>query len=149
MFFGTFGGEFLEKLAKQDIKFSREIPANERRISRGEYPIYVPDSLTSLPELKSLPIKVLAPKEGMPYIGYDLARLKNAPHPNAARLLMEYYLGQKMQQAFANLGLLPVTTDTLSEVDPLVAELEKSKLLGTTHATRMDKMLAMAREIFP
>ena len=144
-----FGREFLEKLAKQDIKFSREIPANERRISRGEYPIYVPDSLTSLPELKSLPIKVLAPKEGMPYIGYDLALLKNAPHPNAARLLMEYYLGQKMQQAFANLGLLPVTTDTLSEVDPLVAELEKSKLLGTTDATRMDKMLAMAREIFP
>ena len=62
---------------------------------------------------------------------------------------MEYYLGQKKQQAFANLGLLPVTTDTLSEVDPLVAELEKSKLLGTTDATRMDKMLAMAREIFP
>jgi iron(III) transport system substrate-binding protein len=144
-----FGRDFVEKLSKQDLQFSREIPANERRIARGERPIYLPDSLTSIPELKGLPVKLLAPKEGMPYIGYDLALLKNAPHPNAARLLMEYYLGQKMQQSFANLGLLPVTTDTLSEVDGSVAELEKSKLLGTTDATRMDKMLALAREIFP
>jgi len=62
---------------------------------------------------------------------------------------MEYYLGQKMQQKFANLGLLPVTSDTLSQVDPAVAELEKSKLLGTTDAARMDKMLAHARQIYP
>ena len=100
------GSEFHEKLAKQDIKFSREIPANERRIARGEYPLYLPVSLTSIPELKGLPVKFIAPKEGLPYIGYDLALLKNAPHPNAARLLMEYYLGRKMQQGFANLGLL-------------------------------------------
>jgi iron(III) transport system substrate-binding protein len=144
-----FGREFLGKLAKQGLQFSREIPANERRIARGELPIYLPDGLTSIPGLKGLPVKFLVPKEGMPYIGYDLALLKNAPHPNAARLLMEYYLGQKMQQDFANLGLLPVTSDTLSQVDPSVAEFEKSKLLGTTDATRMDQMLALAREIFP
>jgi iron(III) transport system substrate-binding protein len=144
-----FGRDFTEKLAKQDLKFSREIPANERRVARGELPIYLPDSLTSIPGLKGLPVKFVAPKEGLPYIGYDLALLKNAPHPNAARLLMEYYLGQKTQQSFANLGLLPVTTDTLSQVDPSVAELEKSKLLGTTDATRMDKMLDLARQIYP
>jgi iron(III) transport system substrate-binding protein len=144
-----FGREFMEKLAKQDLNFSREIPANERRVARGELPIYLPDSLTSIPSLKGLPVKLVAPKEGLPYIGYDLALLKNAPHPNAARLLMEYSLGKKMQQSFANLGLLPVTSDALSELDPSVAELEKSKLLGTTDATRMDKMLALAREIYP
>ena len=144
-----FGRAFLEKLANQDIKFSREIPANERRIARGELPMYLPDSLTSIPGLKGLPVKLLAPQEGLPYIGYDLALLKNAPHPNAARLLMEYYLSQKTQQSFADLGLLPVTLDTVSQVDASVAELQKSKLLGTTDATRMDKMLALAREIFP
>ena len=62
---------------------------------------------------------------------------------------MEHYLGQKMQQGFANLGLLPVTSDTLSEFDPAVADLQKSKLLGTTDATRMDKMLALAKQIYP
>jgi iron(III) transport system substrate-binding protein len=143
-----FGRGFQEKLAAQDLKFSREIPANERRVARGEYPLYLPVGLTSVPELKGLPVKFIAPKEGLPYIGYDLALLKNAPHPNAARLLMEFYLGKKMQQRFANLGLLPVTTDTLDEVDPAIAELQKSKLLGTTDAKRMDQMLALAREIY-
>lgn len=144
-----FGRDFHEKLAQQDIKFSREIPANERRIARGELPLYLPVSLTSIPELKGLPVKFIAPKEGLPYIGYDLALLKNAPHPNAARLLMEHYLGQKMRQGFANLGLLPVTSDTLSQLDPAVADLQKSKLLGTTDAARMDKMLALAKQIYP
>jgi iron(III) transport system substrate-binding protein len=143
-----FGRDFQDKLAAQDLKFSREIPANERRVARGEYPLYLPVGLTSVPELKGLPVKFIAPKEGLPYIGYDLALLKNAPHPNAARLLMEFYLGKKMQQRFANLGLLPVTTDTLDQVDPVIAELQKGKLLGTTDAKRMDQMLVLAREIY-
>jgi iron(III) transport system substrate-binding protein len=143
-----FGREFHEKLAKQELNFSREIPANERRIARGELPLYIPDSLTSVPELKGLPVKFLAPKEGLPYVGYDLALLKSAPHSNAGRLLMEHYLGKQMQQTFAKLGLLPATTDALPEVDPAVSQIEKSKLLGTTDPERMNAMLALAQQIY-
>jgi iron(III) transport system substrate-binding protein len=143
-----FGREFHEKLAKQELKFSREIPVNERRIARGELPLYIPDSLTSVPELKGLPVKFLTPKEGLPYVGYDLALLKSAPHPNAARLLMEHYLDKQMQQSFARLGLLPTTTDALPEVDPAVAKIENSKLLGTTDPERMNAMLALAQQIY-
>ena len=143
------GQEFHEKLAKQDLKFSREIPANERRIARGEFPLYIPVSLTSVSELKGLPVKFLVPKEGLPYVGYDLALLKHAPHPNAARLLMEYCIGQKMQQIYADLGLLPAIADTVSKVDPEIAKLEQSRLLGTTDATKMDKMLTLAKQIYP
>jgi iron(III) transport system substrate-binding protein len=143
------GRGFHEKLAKQYLKFSREIPANERRVARGEYPLYIPDSLTSLSELKGLPVKFLVPKEGLPYVGYDLALLKHAPHPNAARLLMEYCIGQKMQQIYADLGLLPAIAGVLSQLDPEIAKLEQSKLLGTTDATQMDKMLALAKQIYP
>jgi iron(III) transport system substrate-binding protein len=143
-----FGQDFHKKLAQQDIKFGREIPANERRVARGEYPLYIPDSLTAAPTLKGLPVKFLVPKEGLPYVSYDLALLKNAPHPNAARVLMNYYLGQKMQQAFAKLGLLPVTTEAFPDVDPVIAELQKSKLLGTTDPTRMNEMLDLAKQIY-
>jgi iron(III) transport system substrate-binding protein len=143
------GQEFHEKLAKQELKFSREIPANERRIARGELPLYIPVSLTSLSELKGLPVKFLVPKEGLPYVGYDLALLKHAPHPNAARLLMEYCIGERMQQTYADLGLLPAISGTVSKLDPEIAKLEQSKLLGTTDATQMDKMLTLAKQIYP
>lgn len=143
-----FGQDFHKKLAQQDIKFSREIPANERRIARGEYPLYIPDSLTAAPTLKGLPVKFLAPKEGLPYIGYDLALLKNAPHPNAARVLMNCYLAKQMQQVFARLGLLPVTTETLTGIDPAIANMQQSKLLGTTDPARMNQMLDLAKQIY-
>jgi iron(III) transport system substrate-binding protein len=143
-----YGEDFHRKLAQQDIKFGREIPANERRVARGEYPIYIPDSLTGPPALKGLPVKFLSPEEGLPYIGYDLALLKNAPHPNAARVLMNYYLGQKMQQALAKLGLLPVTKEALFDIDPAIAEGLKSKLLGTTDPERMNQMLDLAKQIY-
>ncbi len=143
------GQEFHEKLAKQDLKFSREIPANERRVARGEYPLYIPVSLTSISELKGLPVKYLVPSEGLPYVGYDFALLKHAPHPNAARLLMEYCIGERMQQIYADLGLLPTITGVVSKLDPEIAKLEQSKLLGTTDAAKMDKTLALAKQIYP
>lgn len=144
----TLGRDFHEKLAGQELKFSREIPANERRVARGEYPLYIPVGSSATPALKGLPVKFLSPSEGLPYIGYDLALLKNAPHPNAARLLMEYYLGQKMQQGLANLGLVPATSEPLADVDPAVAAIEKSKLLGTTDPERMNQMLDLAKQIY-
>jgi iron(III) transport system substrate-binding protein len=143
------GQEFHDKLARQDLKFSREIPANERRVARGEFPFYIPVGLTSVSELKGLPVKFLVPKEGLPYVGYDLTLLKHAPHPNAARLLMEYCIGERMQQMYADLGLLPTIADIVSKVDPEIAKLEQSKLLGTTDAAKMDKMLTLAKQIYP
>lgn len=143
-----FGREFHEKLAAQDLKFSREIPANERRIARGEMPLYIPDSLTSMTQLKELPVKYIVPQEGLPYIGYDLALVKGAPHPNAARLLMNYLIGKQMQQRFAALGLLPTTSADLADVDPDIAAIQKSPLLGTTDPTRMNEMLALAKQIY-
>ena len=53
-----------------------------------------------------------------------------------------------MQQAFANLGLLPVTSDVLPGVDPTIGAIEKSKLLGTTDPEQMNKMLDLAKQIY-
>jgi iron(III) transport system substrate-binding protein len=81
-------------------------------------------------------------------VSYELALAKNAPHPNAARLLMEHYLGRQTQQAFAKLGLAPVTADPPAQVDPAVAAFEADKLLGTTDPARQNAMLALAQEIY-
>jgi iron(III) transport system substrate-binding protein len=61
---------------------------------------------------------------------------------------MEFYLDQKMQQAFANLGLLSVTADALPDVDPTVVAIGRSKLLGTTDPEQMNKMLDLAKQIY-
>lgn len=144
----AFGREFHEKLAAQKPSFSRDIPNSERRTARGEYPLYIPFSLQDLNNLKGLPVKAIVPEEGRPYVRFDISMLKNAPHPNAARLFMNHYLEPDSQLVFANAGYNPVikgvVEKTLEEIRPLLA----TKAMGTTDPAKQDEMLALAKEIY-
>ena len=144
----TFGREFHEKLAAQKPSFSRDLQNSERRTARGEFPIYLPFNLQDLNNLKGLPVKAIVPAEGRPYVRFDISVLKNAPHPNAARLFMNHYLEPESQLVFANAGYNPVirgvVEKTIEEIRPLLA----TKAMGTTIPERQDEMLALAKEIY-
>jgi iron(III) transport system substrate-binding protein len=123
--YDTFGKEFHEKLAAQKPVFSRDLANSERRVARGEFPLYIPFSLQNYTNLKGLPVKPIVPQEGRPYVRFDLAMLKNAPHSNAARLFMNHYLEPDQQLVFANAGYNPVVAGvvekTVEEIRPLLA----------------------------
>jgi len=144
----TFGREFHEKLAAQKPSFSRDLQNSERRTARGEFPIYLPFNLQDLNNLKGLPVKAIVPAEGRPYVRFDISMLKNAPHPNAARLFMNHYLEPEQQLVFANAGYNPVirgvVEKTIEEIRPLLT----TKAMGTTIPERQDEMLALAKEIY-
>src|SRR6478672_9928376 len=144
----VFGREFHEKLAQQKPVFSRDIQNNERRCARGEYPIYLPFNLQDLNNLKGLPVKAIVPAEGRPYVRFDISMLKQAPHPNAARLFMNHYLEPESQLILANVGYNPVikgvVEKTIEELRPLLA----AKPMGTTDPPKQDEMLALAKEIY-
>ena len=93
------GAEFNEKLAEQKPVFSRDMRNDARRVARGEYPIYITQVFAFASDLKGLPVKVVVPKEGAPYAQMDMAMLKSAPHPNAARLFMQHFLSVDSQCA--------------------------------------------------
>ncbi|TMJ25969.1 MAG: hypothetical protein E6G95_14725, partial [Alphaproteobacteria bacterium] len=77
----TFGREFHEKLAAQKPSFSRDIQNSERRTARGEFPIYIPFSLQDLNNLKGLPVKAIVPAEGVAYVQFVAAMVKNTTPP--------------------------------------------------------------------
>jgi iron(III) transport system substrate-binding protein len=95
-----------------------------------------------------LPVKLVIPVEGAPYIRFDLAVLKNAPHPNAARLLIEYYLSPEAQLVYANAGLIPVIKGVAEKADPDLRALAGAKLLGTSDPNTQDAMLDLAKQIY-
>jgi iron(III) transport system substrate-binding protein len=146
--YDTFGKEFHEKLAAQKPVFSRDLANSERRVARGEFPLYIPFSLQNYNNLKGLPVKPIVPQEGRPYVRFDLAMLKNAPHSSAARLFMNHYLEPDQQLVFANAGYNPVVAGvvekTVEEIRPLLA----TKALGTTVPARQDEMLELAKQIY-
>jgi len=146
--FNTFGQEFHDKLAAQKPVFSRDIQNSERRVARGEFPLYIPFSLQDYNTLKGLPVKPIVPAEGRPWVRFDLTMLKGAPRPNAARLFMNHYLEPESQIVYANAGYNPVikgvVEKTLEEIRPLLA----TKALGTTVPERQDAMLKLAKQIY-
>src|SRR5690606_7973161 len=75
------GKEYHEKLAAQKPVFSREQRQNQRRIARGEYPVYYPFTMTDSLRLKGLPVRGINPVEGNPYVVFALGVVKGAAIP--------------------------------------------------------------------
>jgi iron(III) transport system substrate-binding protein len=144
----TFGREFHDKLAAQNLVFSRNLRNDERRTARGEYPIYIPQLLPYYTELKGLPVNFIVPTEGRPYVRFDLTVLKNAPHPNAARLFINHFLEVQSQLVYANAGFSPTIKGVVELTDDNVKAMLRTKVLGTTVPERQDEMLALAKAIY-
>jgi iron(III) transport system substrate-binding protein len=144
----AFGRDYHEKLAAQQPIFSRDVGNDERRVARGEFPMRIPQLFSNTTVLKGLPVKLIIPQEGVPYIRFDMALLRNAPHPNAARLLINHYLSDEVQLIYANAGLIPVVDQLEGPVKEEMRALAGAKLLGTTDVDTQDAMLALAKEIY-
>jgi iron(III) transport system substrate-binding protein len=143
------GDDYNVALSKQELVLSRDIGNDERRVARGEYPMRIPQLFSNWLALKSLPVKFIAPAEGMPYIRFDFAVLKGAPHPNAARLFINHYLSEQVQAAYANAGLIPVVAGVLDKAGEAGQELKSMKLMGTTSPDTQQKMQDRAKQLYP
>lgn len=146
--YDAFGREFHDKLAAQKPVFSRDLANSERRVARGEFPLYIPFSLQDLNNLKGLPVKPIVPAEGRPYIRFELSMLKNAPRPNAARLFLNHYLEIDSQLVFANAGYNPVVKGVVEKASEDIRPLLATKAMGTTTPQKQDEMLALAKQIY-
>jgi iron(III) transport system substrate-binding protein len=142
------GKEYQEKLAAQNVVFTRDMREAERRVARGEFAIYLPWLLNYLPSLKGLPVKAAIPSEGVVYLPYASSILTKAPHPNAARVLIDFMLSDEGQAIYASEGLLPTAEGLSSKLPPDYAELANIKLLGVSKLELTDPMVDAAKALY-
>ena len=143
------GDQFNEKLAEQKPVFSRDMRNDARRVARGEYPIYVPQIFAFTSDLKGLPVKVVIPKEGAPYAEMDLAVLKSAPHPNAARLFIQHFLSTEAQLIYANAWMPPVIAGVAEHANPDAQPFANAKLIGPAKLAERPSMMTLAKKLYP
>jgi iron(III) transport system substrate-binding protein len=143
-----FGQEFHEKLAAQGPHMNRELRGNYRRIARGEYPVYIPFTMADIQDLKGLPVKLIQFAEGAPYVRFDGAIFKGAPHPNAARVLLDFFLSDEGQLLYGNFGFVTTVGGLESKINPDARPTAQAKLLGTTDPKLQDEMLKLAKQIY-
>jgi len=142
------GREFHDKMAAQKPVFSRAFAENQRRLARGEFAIYIPFNVSEYVKIKELPVKLVLPEDGLPYVPFALAILKNAPSPNAARLFMNYTLEPEAQSIFGTQGFRPGVKNMAENIPADLRPIAAHKLLGSTAVDRQEAMLALANEIY-
>ncbi|WP_105383973.1 ABC transporter substrate-binding protein [Neorhizobium alkalisoli] len=145
----TYGQAFNEKLAENKPVFSRDLRNDARRVARGEYPVYIPQMFAFANDLKGLPIKVIVPEEGVPYVSIHFAIMKNAPHPNAAKLFIDHFLDMEQQVTYAKAWMLPVAKGVEDQLDPESKRFASAKLLGTREMNEYGPLMELAKKIYP
>lgn len=96
--------DFFKKLATQDLVYESGAPKMAEDVARGEYGIGAPLQWTSYLPKQAPQTKFIQPKEGLYYSIANAVIPKGAPHPNAAKLWIEWETSREGQQLKADLG---------------------------------------------
>ena len=148
MTWDKYGREFHEKLAAQKPVFGRDYAVMARRVAQGEFPLYLPYILSDYSNIRGLPVKYIVPEDGVTYGSYAAPILKNAPHPNAARLLADFYLSDEVQTIYAK-EAHGIVVDRLDEkVSPDIEALMNAKPLAGEDFKRIDEMYDLAKQVY-
>lgn len=148
MTWDRFGREFHEKLAAQRPVFARDYAVSARRVAQGEYPIYMPYILSDYSNIRGLPVKYILPAEGVTYGSYSASVLRNPPHPNAARLLADFYLSDEVQAIYAKEGHGIVVEHLGEKLPSEIAAMIDAKPLAPENFPKIDEMYERAKEIY-
>ena len=94
------------KLAAQNLFFATQAGPLLDALVRGEKAIYLSSTHTDViaQTAAGAPIKQIKPSDGVGLTPINQGLVKNAPHPNAARLWIEWSLSEEGQRALADQG---------------------------------------------
>ena len=100
------GWSFFERLAQQNIMQVQSSADPPKRLALGERAVMADGNEYNLIQLKEKgdPVEIVYPTEGSPLIIGPSGVLKEAPHPNAARLLQSFLFSVEGQQLMVDYG---------------------------------------------
>jgi iron(III) transport system substrate-binding protein len=111
------GWEYLEKLARQRIMQVQSSADPPKKLALGERAIMADGNDYNLIQMKEKgePVEIVYPTEGTPLIVGPSGLMKDAPNPNAAKLLLSWMFSVEGQQLLVDVG-------GLRSAHPLVKE---------------------------
>jgi iron(III) transport system substrate-binding protein len=111
------GWSYLEKLSRQNVMQVQSSADPPKKLALGERAVMADGNEYNLFQLKEAgqPVEIVYPTEGAPLIVGPNGLFKDAPNPNAARLLQSYMFSVEAQQFIVDVG-------GLRSLHPLVKE---------------------------
>ena len=144
-----YGGRHRRRAGEIDLHLAQVLAMQaQRRVARGEYAIYSPFILSDINNLKGLPVKAVILDEGAPYVLYGNVMMRNPPHPNAARLYVDFAMSEEAQLIWARGGHGFVREGLGDKVPAELREIANPKLMGTTDQSKQEEGLREATRIY-
>lgn len=104
-----YGWKYYEALAKNQPVLGQSAEDPPVKVAGGEGPVGVSGEYNFYKSKhKGNPVEVVFPEDLVPFVNSPVAILKRAPHPNAAKLFMDYLFGKEAQQIMADDGVTVV-----------------------------------------
>lgn len=141
-----YGREYFEKLAKNKPQVGRSVLDGMNLVISGERKVALAPLNTAEREAsKGAPVVAVYPADGVLLPLSASAILKDAPHPNAARLFLEFNLGPEMSKFLADELRNPLRSDVPTAAS--IPSLDKIKIL-TVPDEQVMKSSADMKELF-
>ncbi len=111
-----YGPEYVRAVIANTRAISTNPIEAPKQVARGEYGIYVHAQIGTLADLFQLPrpwpFRVVIPEDGQMATTSGASLLTGAPHPNAARVYLNYLLSREFEQIAADQpGVIPLRSD--------------------------------------
>lgn len=102
----AFGWPYLQKLGAQSVMQVQSSTEPPKVLSRGEEPVMAGGNeyVVFQMQAQGSPLGLIYPPEGTPFETSPAAVMKDAPHPNAARLFYAYLFSKDTQQMLIDFG---------------------------------------------
>jgi iron(III) transport system substrate-binding protein len=104
--YAEYGDPYLKAVIQNVKALSRQTTEAPKQIARGEYGIYIHLTQGTLADIWELPkphpFRIIVPEDGQMVLTGGISFLQGAPHPNAAKVFLNYILTKEAQQLLAN-----------------------------------------------
>lgn len=94
------GWDYFKQLGRQRVMQVQSANDPPKKLALGERPVMFDGTeyLTLLGKAQGAPVAVVYPREGSPLVVGGAGLMRDAPHPNAARLFVSYLFSREVQQ---------------------------------------------------
>lgn len=126
--------DFIRALGKQDLRYAMALPDEGGILSRGERSLSIRgnDNVYSRFVVEGAPIKAIALEDGTVASVNTIVTFKGAPHPNAAKVFINWFLSPEGHDVFCKANTVSsIRKDVRSYLPPAAQVTPKRVLLMT------------------
>jgi iron(III) transport system substrate-binding protein len=127
------GWDYFKKLGQQQVMQVQSATEPPKKLALGERPVMFDGAeyVALLAKARGAPLAIVYPREGTPLVVGSAGVMKDAPHPNAARLFISFLFSRDGQEFLVQKGfyrsllsdvLAPAEQPPLSEIKVLTAD---------------------------